>query len=110
MKKYESPKVEFESIRLNEKIANTCWGHHGKGTQLFYDVKGAGYIGFYITGGSCEFGEGKISVNYYNIPEKNKDNAYKEFYKAVINSGGDTGNNYNGEGTVIKPNPDPNWS
>lgn len=110
MKQYESPKIEFQSIKLNEKIANTCWGYHSNSKELYYDVKGSGYIGFYITSASCEFGAKKIQVEYYNVPDDNKGNAYNEFYNAVINSGGANGNPYKGQGTVIKPDPDPSWS
>lgn len=110
MKKYESPKVEFQSIRLNEKVANTCWGYHSSSKELFYDYKGTGYIGFYITGSSCEFGTGNISVKYYDVPADEQTKAYDEFYKAVINSGGGTGNPFKGEGSIIFPDPDPSWS
>ena len=110
MKKYESPKVEFQKIRLNEKIANTCWGYHSSSKELYYDYKGTGYIGFYITGSSCEFGGEKIRVNYYNIPLEEQSKAYNEFYQAVINSGGSSGNPFKGEGSVIFPDPDPSWS
>ncbi|MBC5630258.1 hypothetical protein H8S20_15460 [Clostridium sp. NSJ-6] len=110
MNKYISPEIEFKKINIRENIANTCWGYHSSSKELFYDYKGKGYIGFYITGSSCEFGTGKISVKYYNVPEDEQTKAYNEFYNAVIESGGDSGNPFKGEGSVILPDPDPSWS
>lgn len=110
MKKYESPNINFKSIKINEKIANTCWGYHSSSKELYYDYKGTGYIGFYITDNSCSFSSDKITVKYYNVPEDEQTKAYNEFYNAVINSGGESGNPFKGEGTVIFPDPDPSWS
>ena len=33
---YEKPKMEFVNVQNENKIANTCWGHHNKG--LHYTV------------------------------------------------------------------------
>ena len=36
--KYESPKFEFEELKLAERVADTCWGFHFG----WYDINGDG--------------------------------------------------------------------
>ena len=106
MKKYESPKIEFQLIRLNEQIAKTCWGHHGTDTLLWYDSPGSGYISFKIADGSCAFNP--IEITYKGFPEDTDFAAVEsEFRKTVKASGGDQGNPFKGEGTVVIPGPTP---
>lgn len=39
-KKYESPKVDFQQMRILEKVADKCWGY----AYAWYDVDGNGKI------------------------------------------------------------------
>ena len=39
-KKYESPKVDFQQMKLLERVADTCWGY----AYAWYDADGNGKI------------------------------------------------------------------
>lgn len=39
-KKYESPKFEFEELKLSERVADKCWGY----AYAWYDADGDGNI------------------------------------------------------------------
>ncbi len=39
-KEYESPKFEFEELKLSERVADTCWGY----AYAWYDADGDGNI------------------------------------------------------------------
>lgn len=110
MKNYKSPKVEFSSLKLKERVADTCWGNHGEKEDYFYDYSGKGYIQFWITGGSCSFSHNTIKVEYINVPEIEKATAYNEFYNKIVAAGGESGNSWKGVGSIVDPDPDPTWS
>lgn len=40
MKEYESPKFEFQEMKLTEQIADTCWGYK----YGWYDIDGDGIL------------------------------------------------------------------
>lgn len=112
---YESPKMKFVKLYNKERIASTCWGYHGTGTNLYYDIGGVGWVSFQIAAGSCTLN----LTNVYYYADRNdpgtlltsSDPRYTELYNALLESGGATGNPYKGEGTVVFPdNPDSNFS
>lgn len=115
--KYEKPKMKFVALRNEETVANTCWGYHGTDTKLYWDIPGEGYLSFQIASGSCsigEHGEGVINVQYYT-DEENYSGASSEqisqLVAALMQSGGESGNPYKGEGTTVIPDhPGSSWS
>lgn len=121
MKKYEKPELNFVSLRNEEKIANTCWGYHGTGTNLYCDIGGTGFVSFQIAEGPCALNV--INVQYYgkdtnnnnkidanDVPVPATDAQKTELNDILVKSGGAEGNPFKGEGTIVKPNPDPSWS
>lgn len=117
---YEKPQMKYVAMRNEEKVANTCWGYHGTGKNLYADIDGPGYCGFQIGGKSCTLS--LVNVTYvkkvlnpetqkYDIITDAADaDQIKELTAILVASGGESGNPYSGEGTVVKPEPDPKWS
>lgn len=114
IKTYEKPVIKFVSLKNEEAIANTCWGHHNKGTVLYCDIPGEGYCSFQIEEGSCALK--LINVKYYyGVEDQNGSEADKDQVAALAsileNSGGNQGTPYKGEGTtVIIGGPSDKWS
>ena len=105
-KKYESPKIKFESLHLEESIAATCWGHHGTDTVLYYNTSGAGYVSFTVKGAdACKLDH----VNDITIVEHiNTNVTQQEVYDQLIKAGGANGNPWkNSNYSEIPPD---NWS
>lgn len=129
MKKYEEPKIEFCELVPDRAIANTCWGYHDgsnvwgedpeniKADQLYCDIPGPGYVGFNITGGNCNFTDKTISWTYYTFndkgeayPAKAPSGTYEQFKNIIERAGGNKGQPFAGEGSIVKPDPSPSWS
>lgn len=129
MKKYLAPEIEFVDLQADRKIANTCWGYHdgtkdfgedptnAKPDQMYCDIPEPGYVGFNVTGGSCNFTDATLSWTYYTfdgngngVPTKAPDGIYNSFKTVISNAGGNNGQPFAGEGTIVKPTPDPSWS
>lgn len=104
---YEKPKMEFVNVQNENKIANTCWGHHNKGTTLYCDLPGEGWCSFQIARGNCSLN--LINIQYYqseNTPgiPANEDQI-SSLTSILVNSGGTDGNPYAGEGSTIYRRP-----
>ena len=114
MKKYESPKVIYQETRLNEAIANTCWGYSSNGTggDLYYDYKGKGWINFTITSNTdCSTSE---SLTYSiiacpNIPDDKVEEAKAEFNYWWNNTAANGGSPFKG-GSIYSEKPPTDWS
>ena len=114
MKNYKSPEIQFQDLEVREEVANTCWGYHGTDTKLYCDIPGEGYTSFQIDTGSCalnlievKYYDGKGTVTNLNVG----DEKYNQLYSILVKSGGNQGNPFSGEGTVVIPdNPNPSWS
>lgn len=111
---YEKPHVKYVSLQNEAKIANTCWGHHSSGQELYYDTEGPGFIGFKIANGSCDLN--LINVVYYTGKDafgnptggtalSETDPRYFELIDALAGAGGNAGNPYHGMGSVIHDRP-----
>ena len=114
---YEKPVMKFVELRNREEVANTCWGYHGTGTNLYCDIPGEGYVSFQISGGSCglgEYGEKLVNVLYYEEDDGagvEATNQQKNILFNILNqSGGTDGNPYKGEGTIVIPDHPGDWS
>lgn len=119
---YEKPAMKFVALRNEEKVANTCWGYHGTNTKLYCDISDKGFVSFQIGGKSCTLN--LINVQYYGNDTNgdgkisNEDTSVAatasqitELDGILRGSGGESGNPYAGEGTIVIPdNPDPSWS
>lgn len=109
---YEKPKMEFVNVQNENKIANTCWGHHNKGTTLYCDLPGEGWCSFQIAQGNCSLN--LINIQYYqseNTPgiPANEDQI-SSLTSILVNSGGTDGNPYAGEGSTIIEDHPGDWS
>lgn len=121
---YEKPKMKFVSTRNEEAVADTCWGHHNKGTTLYYDTEGLGYVSFKIASGSCALNltDVKYHANHNSNgncseectelsktdPKTNE--VYTTLEKALKDAGGNAGQNFNGSSAYISESPKPEWS
>lgn len=108
---YEKPAMKFVKLRNQEEVANTCWGYHGTDTLLYCDVSGEGYFSFQIAEGPCTLNV--INIVYYD--GEGKESAYTETQKnelmrILYESGGESGNPYKGEGTIVIPDHPGDWS
>lgn len=116
MKKYVSPKIEFNSLNLREDIADTCWGHQAnkKGSPTFYyDVKVEGYISFTLGyTGSCDSPNAQ-NILYYSYKGEAASDGSKYEYEvesALIAGGGNAGQNYKGMSFTFPEKPSETWS
>lgn len=104
---YQKPHMKFVAFQNEETIANTCWGHHSQGTTLYADAKDRrhGYYSFQIAPGSCSLN--LINVMYIVKDEKKPASCSQigALTKILAASGGECGNPYKGEGTVVTTNP-----
>ena len=111
MTKYEKPSLKFVELRNEEAVANTCWGYHGKDTELYCDIPGEGYVSFQIGGDSCTLNLIKV---YYYDGNGNKSNAtatqIADLDAILRASGGESGNPYSGEGSTVIPGHPGQWS
>lgn len=113
IEKYEKPRLKFVSLRNENVVAATCWGHAGKGTRLYCDISGEGYLSFQIGEGSCSLN--LINVLYHK-DENDQGTGASASQIATLESvlrasGGSSGNPYAGEGSVVLPGaPDISWS
>ena len=109
-KTYEKPQMKLISLKADKTVANTCWGHHASGQVLYADIPGLGYCSFQIQNGHCTLN--LTNVKY--ITKEGTTDATADQIKALDSvlrsSGGESGNPYAGEGTVVKIDPDPTWS
>lgn len=104
--------MEFVNVQNENKIANTCWGHHNKGTTLYCDLPGEGWCSFQIARGNCSLN--LINIQYYqseNTPgiPANEDQI-SSLTSILENSGGTDGNPYAGEGSTIIEDHPGDWS
>lgn len=112
--RYEKPAVKFVSLRNEETVANTCWGYHGSDTVLYCDIPGEGYCSFKIGGGNCSLN--LTEVYYYENSDSDGtaifdgDSRYTTLVTILKNSGGNQGNPYSGEGSVVIPDHPGSWS
>ena len=110
-KQYEKPAMKFVELRSREEVANTCWGYHGTGTDLYCDIPGEGYFSFQIAGGSCALN--LVNVVYYDgngNPASYTSEQYTALMQILESAGGESGNPYKGEGTTIIPDHPGSWS
>lgn len=108
---YEKPTMTFVSLRSEDAVANTCWGHHGTETNLFCDIPGEGYLSFKIAGGSCTLNP--IDVIYYDGDGSQRPATSWEIstlISIIEPSGGESGNPYKGEGSIVIPDHPGSWS
>lgn len=118
---YEKPTLRFVSLRSRDAVAGTCWGGHSGTKTWYYNTEGPGYVSFQIGGGKCTLN--LINVKYYESSDdtegevisgtpgdSNYNSRYGELEAALSTSGGESGNNFNGEGADFPVNPDPQWS
>ncbi len=109
--RYEKPAMKFVNLRNEKSVANTCWGHHSSQKRLYYDSPGTGWMSFQIQKGSCTLS--LINITYHannsssSAPTSDQVN---QLDKALRESGGESGNPYKGEGTVVFEDPGSNWS
>ncbi|MDY2814555.1 MAG: hypothetical protein SOU03_11500 [Dorea sp.] len=122
MENYEKPAMKFVLLRNEEKVAATCWGYHGTNTELYCDISDKGFVSFQIGGNSCTLnlinvkyygsdtdGDGKITKEDESVAATNEQIA--ELDRILRQSGGESGNNFKGEGSVVIPdNPSSEWS
>ncbi|MPN31387.1 hypothetical protein SDC9_178861 [bioreactor metagenome] len=69
MKKYESPKLEFERISLKEGIADgNCYSQLANKTNItrYYDPDGKGWVKFTLSGNNCGNSPG-FSVSHVEV-------------------------------------------
>lgn len=108
---YEKPMLKFASLRNEETVAATCWGYGGTDTKLFCDIPGEGYVSFQIGNKKCSLD--LINVIYYD-GDGNTSNANQNQIRILEDilrkSGGESGNNYSGEGSTVLPDEPGNWS
>ena len=120
MKHYERPALKFVSLRNENTVANTCWGHAGTSQVLYCDIPGQGYCSFQISSANCSL-DILTNVMYYEYNGAEAAGATAAQQSALktvlIESGGSQGNPFRGEGTVVivpppdDPTPDlPDWS
>ncbi|MGN1032752.1 MAG: hypothetical protein ACI4PU_04760 [Intestinibacter sp.] len=114
MERYESPKMVFEEIRLNEEIANTCWGLASSGassTVVYYDFSGKGWIEFTVAGDNCKQASNLTAniVGYVNVDSEDQNNAYTEFLNWWENTGSNGGSPFKG-GSVYSESEPSGWS
>lgn len=112
-KTYQKPALKFVSLRNEEAVANTCWGGAGTTMTWYYNTSGTGYVSFQIASGSCTLS--LINVTYYDgqgnqSTLSSSDALYDELYKALMSSGGESGNPFKGEGVNFPTTPDTSWS
>lgn len=102
---YESPRMSFEEVKVDEAVANTCWGHHSSGKTLFadYNGSGGGYTSFQIANGSCELN--LTNVMYYDAEHPNgrvaSSTEFDDLHEYLEKAGGRNGNPFAGEGTKV---------
>ena len=130
-KTYERPMLKNVSLRNEEAVANTCWGHHcgttaeeqANGQVLYTDLKGDGWASFKIGGGSCTLNliqvryhsgkerecwgnDGLHDINCPGVADATADQI-AELTATLKAAGGESGNPYKGEGSVtIIPDPE----
>ena len=108
---YEKPTMTFVSLRSEDAVANTCWGHHGTDTVLYCDIPGEGYMSFQIAAGPCELN--LIGVSYYDgkgQPSVATPDQIATLEGILRASGGGDGNPYKGEGSIVIPDHPGSWS
>ena len=129
--RYEKPSMKYVSLRNESNVADTCWGHHNKGTTLYCDIDGPGWTSFQIAAGSCSLN--LINVYYYTdtngngkadkedegiliaSDEKHVSTEYTNQYTSLFNklkeASGSDGNSFKGESEIYVPdNPTESWS
>lgn len=110
LKQYTSPAVRFETLRLQESIANECWkwANQEGVDDMYYNSKGPGYVHFSVSGDNCKQGSGlQVTINEY-VGVSDQKAAETDFYKwwnseAVQNKC----SNYKGDEYSDTP---PSWS
>lgn len=115
LKQYTSPAVRFETLRLQESIADTCWGWANRNgvDNMYYDTEGKGYVHFSVSGGNCSKGSGlDVTINeYVGISDQTAQADAKKEFDAWWNSpevqAGSS--SYKGDGYSETP-PSPDWS
>lgn len=121
MNNYEKPRLIFSNVRLNENIADTCWGlteDHNKQVLRYYDVDGTGYVSFNVKQGS---GGGCANPDAYNITYyrwKGDEEAHSvdgtayetELESALLKYGGNGGQPYLGIEVHFPERPSEKWS
>lgn len=90
MREYESPKFDFQELKLFERVADTCWGT----ASIWLDTNGDSIISNIdiqlATGGGCKGSESALNIN----------NAIKDF-----NNMANAYNNNKDIGAVVQYNP-----
>ena len=82
LKQYTSPAVRFETLRLQESIAEKCWGWANQEgvDDMYYDTEGPGYVHFSVSGNNCSAGSG-LDVTINDCPDVTDTTAAtNEFY------------------------------
>ena len=73
-KKYESPKVDFQQMKLLERVADTCWGY----AYAWYDADGNGKIE-----GKEKVNLSKIGLGTNGCQGKSARDALKNYYESL---------------------------
>lgn len=115
---YEKPSMQFVSLRNEETVADTCWGHHGTNTRMYCDVSGEGFLSFRIADGSCTLNI--IDVLYHKGHDDKEGTSltsaidpdgkmYAELEAILRKAGGESGNPYKGDDIEVGK-PEEKWS
>ena len=118
MNNYEKPKLIFSDVRLNENIADTCWGlseGHNHNVTRYYDVDGPGYVSFNVIGSGKCANPNAYNIFYYEYEgadsKKVDGSAYEtELERALSMKGGSDGQPYKGLDFDFPQKPKPSWS
>lgn len=121
MRKYERPEIKFADVRLNEGIADTCWGlkpNHPNDVAHYYDVDGPGYVSFHVKRktsdkNGCSTPDAYSIVYYeYKGAEGVDGNKYDMEVEAALSAsqGGNSGQPYKNFSINFPTKPDESWS
>ncbi|MCI5648537.1 MAG: hypothetical protein MR332_03750 [Fusicatenibacter sp.] len=120
---YEKPRMTFQTVRADSKIANECWKFakapkDGQEEEtLYYNTSGKGYVTFFVYGADNCSGTGiKYEITGYGaregeiMSEEDKLHASETFAKWWNDRGSNMGSNFNGDSNYSEVKPDPTWS
>ena len=112
MKKYCSPEVKFEQIKLDKAIADKCWAWANNSPddedKCYYNTPGKGYIQFKVTGSDCS-DKANLSVvitGYFDGADSSVDKDFNDWWTKKVPNGD---SDFKGTG-YSDGKPDPSWS
>lgn len=91
MKRYESPKFEFQEMKLTEQVADTCWGYK----YGWYDVDGDkvfddGEAKIQLDWGSCnDVADGLVTYmrdNFAKVIDRSEvhENSHSQLVRPIV--------------------------